>query len=221
MRRGCSKLSRLAAWLMIVGGIASFLIGCGDRSGPPQPPVNIASGDTCAVCGMYIRGYPGPRGEAYLRGDKKPLKFGSTRDFFAYVTRADVKSHLGALYVQDVAQIDWSHPSNASNSFINARKAWYVAWQSLRGAMGPTLASFANRADARAFMKVHGGMLLRFNQVTPALISDLGSHCPGKKSALNAIAKSCLTPHHLSNEASSHEGETQKESLSESGVGKV
>lgn len=35
------------------------------------------------------------------------------------------------------------------------------------GAMGPTAASFANEADAKAFATENGGKVLRFDEVTP------------------------------------------------------
>jgi len=127
-----------------------------------------------------------------MRGATRPLKFGSTRDFFAYVTRADVKDRLGAEYVQNTARIDWKHPSNSASSFINARKAWYVAFQPLGGAMGPTLASFAKRPRAEAFIEAHGGKLMRYADVTPALISHLAYTCPKPGSPMSKYGNGCV-----------------------------
>ena len=39
----------------------------------------------------------------------------------------------------------------------------------LRGAMGPTFASFAEEAKATAFIEQHGGKLYRFTEVTPEM----------------------------------------------------
>lgn len=172
--------------------IAAVLFGCSSKPVAPRAPVNLLSGDSCAVCGMYIKRFPGPRGEAYLKDYRRVLKFGSTRDFFAYVTRADVKDRLGALYVQDSARIDWRHPSNAADSFVDARKAWYVAFQPLKGAMGPTLASFARKKAAQAFIRTHGGALLSFNAVTPTLVSRLTFKCPSADSQALPTGESCI-----------------------------
>lgn len=173
----------------------ALLAACGNDVPVSQPPVVIRSGDVCVVCGMYITQQPGPRGEAYVEAGSEALKFDSTRDFFAYVTQADVASRLESAYVQDSARIDWAHPSNAADSFTDARKAYYVAWQPLRGGMGPTFASFAGRADAEAFVRAHGGAVLRFSQITPALVSSLGYHCPGPGSAFFQLAAQshCVT----------------------------
>lgn len=172
-------LGKRVRWCLFT---AAFTLTACSRTPPaPQPPVDIVSGDTCAVCGMYIEGLPGPRGEAYIQGRATPLKFGSTRDFFAYVTRADLKSRLGALYVQNTKGLDWKHPSDAASSFIDARKAWYVALQPLQGGMGPTLAAFAQKPAAETFVQLHGGEVLRFGDVTPSMVTKLGYSCPATK----------------------------------------
>lgn len=156
--------------LIVAAGI--LLAGCGKQAGPSaqQPPVAIRPGDTCAVCGMYITHYPGPRGEAYIQGQQVPLKFGSTRDFFAYILQPEHKALLQTLYVQDMAATSWEHPKG---HWIDARTAWYVPESALPGAMGPTLASFRNHRDAEAFAHRFGGKVLRFGEVTNRLVTDL------------------------------------------------
>ena len=186
--RGC----RAGKAAIVMCLVALLLAACGnDRSLPAQNATAIEQGDVCAVCGMYIFGSPGPRGEAYIEGRKLPLKFDSTRDFFAYVLQPENQSILQHLFVQDTASIDWDHPSNAATSFIDARNAWYVAWQPLSGAMGPTLASFAKDHDAQAFVKTHGGQIFRFDEITPQLISLLQSTCPKQGSPAFNLAAQC------------------------------
>lgn len=182
------------AWLLLAL-VAFLLTACSpSQAPPPQAAVDIHKGDACAVCGMYINAGPGPRAEAWVRGYKAPLKFGSTRDFFAYALDPENKARLQQLLVQDSAQIDWQHPSNAAQTFVDARSAWYVAWQPLLGLMGPTFASFAERQDAAAFVRTHGGELLQFSDVTPAMTSLLSDGCPGKESPAFALAKTCAPP---------------------------
>jgi copper chaperone NosL len=184
----------MRVWTIPAMAIIIGLGGCGrSHTGPSAAAVAIEKGDVCTVCGMYIEGQPGPRGEASVTGIVKPLKFGSTRDFFAFVTQPDQAHRLRTLYVQDVARIRWAHPSNAASSFTDARKATYVAWQRKKGAMGPTFASFAKRADATAFQKRFGGVLLRFAQITPQIVSALGYRCPPAGSPASALAKPCMS----------------------------
>lgn len=173
--------------LLVMGGI----VACDDQNAPKQQPVAIHKDDTCFVCGMYIENYPGPRAEAYVLGRAAPLKFGSTRDFFAYVLQPENAGSLQSLFVQDTARLDWRHPSSAPDSFIDARKAYYVAFQPLAGAMGPTFAPFADTAAAERFIATRGGVLLRFDQITPALVSGLTTSCPSAESPFAGVAKGC------------------------------
>ncbi|MHB1247307.1 MAG: nitrous oxide reductase accessory protein NosL [Sulfuriferula sp.] len=192
MTIGAITYRTLSLW-----GITTMLIlalcGCeGGKDQAKQLPAAIVKGDTCAVCGMEIGPYPGPRAEAYVAGVSKPLKFGGTRDFFAYVTQPDNATRLETLYVQDCSHIDWAHPIDSAESFVEARKAYYVGWQPLPGEMGPTFASFARRPDAMAFIQAHGGALLRYDQITPQIVSGLGYVCPAKESPLAQFASNCV-----------------------------
>ena len=161
----------------------------------PAPPaehaaVAVHDDDACAVCGMYLGDAAGPRAQAFLRGEDRPHVFDSTRDFFAWTTQPEHAARLGALYVQDVARIDWRHPDGAAASFIPARDAWYVAWQSRHGAMGPTFAPFATRPAAEAFRARYGGAILRHAEIDAALVATLSDRCP----PATAGQSSCLAP---------------------------
>ncbi|MEO8779080.1 MAG: nitrous oxide reductase accessory protein NosL [Rhodanobacter sp.] len=174
-----------------------LLTACGSSEPPPaQAAVDIHKGDTCAVCGMYVDAGPGPRAQAWVEGNKTPLKFGSTRDFFAYVLDPENQAGLQQLLVQDSARINWQHPSNQAPTFVDARSAWYVAWQPLSGLMGPTFASFATRQDAGAFVRAYGGEILSFSEVSPRLTSLLGYACPSAGSPAFVLAKGCTTVSH-------------------------
>lgn len=155
--------------------MASILMGC-DKSEEPTKtltPVAIETGDECHVCGMLITNFPGPKGEAYVRGSGIPLKFCSTRDLFSYMLQPESKVIVAKVYVHDMGATDWNHPANTA--FVDARSAWYVADQPLKGAMGPTLASFRTQQDAQAFHVKHGGRLLRIEDITLEILANLGS----------------------------------------------
>lgn len=191
IRVGSLSWAALAAAALVLG-----LSSCGRKGNQAsQPPVAIHADDTSATCGMYITRHPGPRGEAYVAGSAKPFKFGSTRDTFSFVTRSDVVHRLGAVYVQETAGLDWTHPSNAASSFIDARKAFYVAWQPRLGDMGPTFASFARRSEAEAFIRRYGGAVLTYRQITPNLVSQLSTSCPATGSPFSEMAQKagCVT----------------------------
>ncbi|WP_426663191.1 nitrous oxide reductase accessory protein NosL [Rhodanobacter aciditrophus] len=175
----------------VLCALVATLSGCGRTPASAPPAVDVHADDACAVCGMYLDGSPGPRAQAWVEGRSRPLVFDSTRDFFAWVLQPEHQSGVQALYVQDSARIDWRHPNGAAASFIDARHAYYVAWQPMPGSMGPTLASFATRSAATAFVADHGGAVLGFAQVTPALVAMLANHCPSASATAPSALPAC------------------------------
>lgn len=156
--------------------IAATLAGCGRSEQPGRsdaPPVPIEAGDECHVCGMLIGTFPGPKGEVYVRGSDRPLKFCSTRDLFSALLQPEMKPAVRQVYVHDMGATDWQHP--ADSAFVDGRGAWYVTGHDLRGAMGPTLASFARREDAERFAAEHGGRVIRFNDITLEMLATLNT----------------------------------------------
>ncbi len=164
--------------------LTALLAGCGksEQSAVSEAkPVPIEAGDECHVCGMLIGKFPGPKGEVYVRGSDKVLKYCSTRDLFSELLQPEMKATAQKIYVHDMGATDWEHPSDAA--FTDARSAWYVAGHDLRGAMGPTLASFAKREDAQRFIAEHGGRLLHFDDISLEMLASLSAGAHGKDSA--------------------------------------
>jgi copper chaperone NosL len=164
--------------LLLALALPALLSACGSNPAPAKHAIDTHADDTCAVCGMYLDGSPGPRAEAWVAGRDRPFVFDSTRDFFAYVLQPENQSALREMFVQDSARIDWNAPGHAKESFIGARDAFYVAWQPLPGSMGPTFAPFATRAAAENFVRAHGGAALRFGEITTELVAALDYRCP-------------------------------------------
>ncbi len=180
-----------SAYLGAVLALMVLLAGCGASRGPARHAVAVSPDDICAVCGMELAHSPGPRAQAWMAGHARPLMFDSTRDFFAYVLQPENQSQLQDLFVQDTARIDWRRPGRDADTFIDARRALYVAWQPLPGSMGPTLAPFATRAAAEAFMRAHGGAVLGFDQVSLALVAGLAGRCPAPEVEVGRLSLAC------------------------------
>lgn len=177
--------------LALVLGLLCLLGACGEGGEGgrvQQPPVAFRADDECHVCGMLIARFAGPKGEAYVSRRETPLKFCSTRDLFAWLLQPETAAVVGAIYVHDMAQTDWRHPDDTR--LIDARSAWYVVGSRRRGAMGPTLASFARRDAAQAFADRYGGRLLRFDEITLSVFESLlrSDKAPGAGDAGQADA---------------------------------
>lgn len=138
--------------------------GTDEQTTAKPDPVHFESGDECHVCGMIIEGFPGPKGEAITEKGQHVRKFCSTRDMFAWVLQPENIKRNHTLYVHDMARAPWESPDDTA--LVDARKAFYVVGSSRKGAMGPTLASFARQAEADSFASEYGGEVLAFSEIT-------------------------------------------------------
>ncbi|WP_250655311.1 nitrous oxide reductase accessory protein NosL [Alkalimarinus coralli] len=133
-------------------------------------PVAIESGDECHLCGMIITEFPGPKGELFEGRKSNVRKFCSTRDLMSWYLQPENKPNSKDIYVHDMSRSDWNSPND--EHMVNAKDAWFVAGSSMKGAMGPTLASFAQKADAEQFATKHGGKVIGFNDITMDILNS-------------------------------------------------
>ena len=149
-----------------------FLTACSNEEATEQTnntPVAIESGDECHLCGMVITGFPGPKGELFEGRQSHVRKFCSTRDLMSWYLQPENKPNSKEIYVHDMSRSDWNSPND--EHMINAKDAWYVVGSSMKGAMGPTLASFAQKTSADEFVAKHGGTVLGFEAITMDILN--------------------------------------------------
>jgi len=165
---------------------AASLAGC--TGGDTPEAVTIPPDATCDVCGMVIAEHPGPSAQAFYAdqrpgGHANPARFDSTWEAFGFdFEREDWTRE--ALYVTDYSAVEYEirtvqgdsvisrHVDAAS--FADAAAVTFVADSAVLGTMGADLLGFSERADAETFREEHGGELVTADEVTPALISQLG-----------------------------------------------
>ncbi|MBO3274401.1 nitrous oxide reductase accessory protein NosL [Pseudomonas schmalbachii] len=172
----CSRRQWLAgAGVLVLAG----LVGC-DGNAPVgvqagAAPAVLDADAECAVCGMRVRGFPGPKAQAIalVGQQRRSLFFCSTRDFFAFVQQPENRQAQAALYVQDMTGADWNRPETAP--WIPAHDAFYVPSRKLTGAMGPTFAAFATREAAGKWAGEQGeSEVLGFAEIDQGRVMGLG-----------------------------------------------
>ena len=158
--------------LLIALSASLLLLSCSENTTEQKmlTAVTIEKADECHLCGMIIEGFAGPKGAASHKTDEVVRKFCSTRDMFAYYLDPENKRNIAQMLVHDMSQVPWETPQD--ELFINAKEAYYVVGSSKRGAMGSTLASFAEKPVAVKFAAEFGGELLTFEQITLDKIND-------------------------------------------------
>ncbi len=158
---------RTRSRLLAAALMAALLAGCSEQQAPSAAPLEIGEGTTCALDGMLLAHFPGPKAQVRYQGQAEPDYFCDTVEMFAVYLAAEQARVVRALYVQDMGKADWQQPHG---HWIDAQKAIYVLGSDAHGSMGPTIASFAQRKDAERFSGEHGGRVLRFDEVTPDMV---------------------------------------------------
>ncbi|WOA31296.1 nitrous oxide reductase accessory protein NosL [Alloalcanivorax xenomutans] len=145
--------------------ILMLLAGCEETSPAALDPVPFHADDECHVCGMIIADFPGPKGEAV--SPRQVRRFCSVAEMLGWWSQPENQVGESRLYVHDMTREDWNRPDDAH--LIDASQAWYVIGGDLPGAMGVTVASFAEEAAAEDWAGRHGGRVYRFEELEPSL----------------------------------------------------
>lgn len=155
--------------LVLLFGLA--LAGCGDseQEHVSYDPVVFHSEDECHICGMIIADFPGPKGQAVERDGVR--KFCSTAEMFSWWLQPENQILDARLYVHDMGSSHWDQPDD--EHLVDATQAWYVSGTPLKGAMGASLASFADRAAAEQLAAEHeGAQILAFDDIDEAFLAE-------------------------------------------------
>lgn len=130
-----------------------------------------AKDDHCITCGMYPERYPQHRSQILIPGNKS-LHFCSTRCLINY--QADPKK-----YFKEPPQAKWVWVTvYPDGDYDYAGGLYYVVGSKVMGPMGMEALPFRKKADAHAFAKEEGGKVMRFNEITPAMLTG-GHHGMG------------------------------------------
>lgn len=146
-----------------------LISACSDNSEQKEllhKAVAMENTDQCHICGMLITRFGGPKGEVFKKDQTGTvLKFCSTKGMFSYYLDPENTRNVSQLMVHDMSKMPWDSEGIDDKHLIDAKTAWFVAGSSKKGAMGPTLASFALQKDAQNFAKEFGGEVLSFTEV--------------------------------------------------------
>jgi len=163
------KQYKLLALITALTLTTPLVMSCSDNSDQQKvihQAVAMESSDECHLCGMLITRFDGPKGEVFRKEqDDKVFKFCSTQDMFSYYLDPENTRNVDQMLVHDMSKMPWGSDSINDKYFIDAKTAWYVAGSDKMGAMGKTLASFSQKADAEAFAKEFGGQVNSFEDI--------------------------------------------------------
>jgi copper chaperone NosL len=154
--------------LVLAALAAAALSACGQsETASKLEPLEINQGTSCTLDGMLLVDYPGPKAQIHYAGQAEPDFFCDTVEMFNVYLKPEQVRAVRGLFVQDMGKADWDQPRD---HWIDAKTAYYVHGSKRHGSMGPTIASFAQQADAAKFATEHGGKVYRFADITPDMV---------------------------------------------------
>ena len=131
--------------------------------------VKAGAKDKCPVCGMFVAKYPDFAAQIQFR-DGATLHFDGTKDMFKYYL--NLSRYAPGRKAADVSAVLVSNYYDLA--MVDGLKAYYVLGSDVYGPMGRELIPFAKETEARDFLNDHKGKsILRFQQVTPAVLKSL------------------------------------------------
>ena len=157
------RLGLILAHTTILLLAAGLLAACGQTTDTQVAPAEITQDSACALDGMLLSDYPGPKAQILYDGAPEPDFFCDTMEMFSLYLKPEQARKVKGIFVQDLDKTPWEAPKGA---WIDARAAFYVVGSRKRGAMGPTIPSFGTRAGAQKFADSNGGKVYPFADVT-------------------------------------------------------
>lgn len=143
----------------------------GDNAALPAP-LEPDENAIAYFCRMSLPEHEGPKGQAFMKGQDKPLWFASASEAFVFLeTELAQPRDLLVLYVNDMSQGSWAHP--AAGAWIDIHKAVFVVGSSKTAAMGGQEAvPFATTEAAQSFIHQFGGQIADFDGAAKAMAVD-------------------------------------------------
>jgi len=138
------------------------------------PAIDPSDEAACALDGMLLRDFPGPKAQIRFV-DGKTDYFCDVMELLGEMLAPEQHRATSSFYVQDMGKADWQKPKG---HWIPARDALYVIGSKAQGSMGATIASFGQQADAEAFVEKQGGKVLRFDQITLSMLNSTSGGMP-------------------------------------------
>ena len=168
------SLLSLATTAVLSAALGMGLVACDNaaQTAVSLAPVEIDRSTSCELDGMLLSDYPGPKAQVHYAGQAQPSFFCDTVELFNTLLAGEQVRAAKAIYVQDMGQADWQEPRG---HWIDAKTAVFVLGSKRHGSMGPTIASFAQEADATKFAAEYGGKVLRFDAITKDMVDLSGA----------------------------------------------
>jgi len=161
-------LKRLLPVLFLVL-LPAVAAAAGPGKAKDRAPVPVGKEERCPVCGMFVAKFPDFMALVRFKDGRRAV-FDGAKDMFKFLF--DLNGYFPGTKASDITGIQVTDYYGLVAT--DGRAAYYVIGSDVYGPMGKELVPFETEADAREFLKDHGGTaVLRFRDVTPAVLRPL------------------------------------------------
>jgi len=135
------------------------------QSGPTK---QVAKGDRCSVCGMFVAKYPAWVTQVVHASGKQEF-FDGVKDLMVYYFHPDsygakADDPIKEVWLKDYYSLEW----------LDGRKALFVIGSDVYGPMGQEFIPFSSQEAAEAFLADHQGKdIISFEQISEALVESM------------------------------------------------
>jgi copper chaperone NosL len=158
---------RLTGAVAIMTG--AILYACSPEPAAPVVPLDVSSGQACALDGMLVGYHDGPKAQV-LRKNGERAFYCDAREVFGEWLDPVRRRHIVDVWFQTLDNAPWEAHADG---WDRAQNLYFVAGSRRMAAMGPTLAPFREAAAARYFVDRYGGSIYRFDEIDATLMRQL------------------------------------------------
>ncbi len=159
----------MSHWWRMMPGWLLLVMGCGEPEQIAPEVAALGPDASCALDGMLLAVHDGPKSQL-LRADGLRAFFCDTKEIFSELHDPVRQRRVRGVWFQTLDEHSWDAHADG---WAPADSVLLVVESSRMGAMGPTLAPFLDRAAAQRFVAEHGGRILPFADIDPALLAQL------------------------------------------------
>ncbi len=161
---------RLCWKILIVVLVVGNLLAC-EKSQVSYSPETLTRQHTCALDGMIVADYKGPKGQIVWKDGSRSFYCDVREAMFSWVNPVE-QNRIAKLYVQDFSGVEWGAHKDR---WVEAASVSFVIDSQQKGAMGVSYVPFSVTADAAAFQQQFGGKIVALDAINEQTLAVSGA----------------------------------------------
>jgi len=154
--------------LLITFSIIIILMFLKDKNDLNIKAININKNHICANDSMILLDYKGPKAQILWKDNTRSY-YCEVREAFYETTDKIKQKNIKAFFVQNFSNTEWG---SYIDKWMYAKDAYYIIDSNMDGAMGITYVPFDNIDNAKKFLKIYGGELIKYENINKKTLNN-------------------------------------------------